>query len=165
MAWTPWGGLVAPLSRTLPPLSAATLLSASVCLSLRVGPFHSVLHSPLPLLVLLLGVLRFPLLTPVCLFPGLLISSFPPLLVPSVQISVPLPTPFLPISFSLAVTPYIRSLTPPPTARLALVPGILLAWVAMCPPPILAVSPCICRTCCPLVRSCSSTTRGRILSQ
>ena len=118
----PGGGLVAPLSHTLPPLYAATLLSASVCLSLRVGLFHSVLHSPLPLLVLPLGVLRFPLLTPVCLFPGLLASSFPPLLVPSVQISVPRHTPSLPISFSLAVIPDIQSLTPPPKARLALVP-------------------------------------------
>jgi hypothetical protein len=33
-----------------------------------------------------LGVLRFPLLPPVYLFPGLLASSFPLLLVPSVQI-------------------------------------------------------------------------------
>ena len=36
---------MAPLSHILPPLSAATLLSASVCLPLPVGLFHSVLHS------------------------------------------------------------------------------------------------------------------------
>ena len=48
---------MSPLSHILPPLSAATLLSASVCLPLPVGLFHSVLHSPLPLLVPPLGVL------------------------------------------------------------------------------------------------------------
>ena len=37
---------MAPLSHTLPPLYAATLLSASVCLSLRVGLFHSQFCSP-----------------------------------------------------------------------------------------------------------------------
>ena len=36
----PLGGTRGPLSHILPPLSAATLLSVSVCLSLRVGLFH-----------------------------------------------------------------------------------------------------------------------------
>jgi len=89
------------------------------------------------------GVLNFPLLPPVCLYPGLSASFFPPLPVLSVQISVPRPTPFLPISFSPAVTPYIQSMTPPPTARPTLVPGNLLAWVTMCPPrPIGLIDPC-----------------------